>query len=592
MVKTRNEKLLASQEEFIEQLTEDKARLQKTVEAALLENKALKARISELEGATASSNTPAALPVKPLLQTSAGKAVIWLPKTIKELNAAKAPALVVNTHNMFHRGYHITDEQQYSVDLAKTGGDLKIEAGAGSGKTSALAAISAEFARKRGLYIAFNKAIVTDAQKVFNHSTQCRTGHSLAFREIGHRYANNDRLKSRLTSEAVIRALSLTNYHDLSAWTVATLLINWVARFCQGGDAAIGVKNVPWDYMKLLTREGDKAKAYEIGKIYAMELKPHVTKLWELLSDPDGTLPITHDIYLKVWALTNPRLPYDFILFDEAQDANGVMMTLVHQQNLQKIWVGDRRQQIYSWRGAVNAMDEIQTDHVSSLTRSFRYGQPIAEMANVVLRNFLEEKNFSIVGSPSVQSTIGVYKNPKAILCRTNRTAISELMKALSDGLRVHMAGGVSDLILEVESAEALMQGRRPRSPALQVFKTWNQLVEYSETEAGADLAPLVKILDQWSPRVLLEALRKTEPVQELEADVVIATVHKTKGREFDTVRLTGDFAFPSTPTLESKMPFSPEEGRLLYVGLTRAKFGLDITDCLAAQVALEGIAA
>ncbi len=509
-----------------------------------------------------------------------------VPMGIKSLNRAKAPDLIVNTSNMFHGGYHLTDEQQHSINLADTGNCLKIEAGAGSGKTSDLSAISAHFSRRRGLYIAFNKDIVADAKLTFHHKTQCRTSHSLAYQNVGYQYS--ERLRSRLTSDMVVKALGLKGYRSLSAWTVASLLLSWVARFCQSEDSRIGLKNVPWDFLKLLTKEGDRKVAYEVGKVYAQELKPYAVNLWELLSDVNGQLPITHDVYLKIWALSNPRLPYDFILFDEAQDTSGVMMKLVNDQNAQKIWVGDRRQQIYAWRGAVNAMDKIKTTNTCTLTRSFRYGQPIAEMANIVLRNFLNEHSFAMVGSPNVDSVIKYEPNPTAFLCRTNRSAVSEMMKALGQGKRVHMTGGVGDLISDIENAEALKNNQRPRSPAFQVFDSWYDLVEYSESEVGADLAPLVKMLDQWTGQKLLNALRKIENVRQENADLVISTVHKAKGREFDRVKLADDFPFPSTDREKCKMPFSPEEANLFYVAITRAKHVLDISECTAAQVAME----
>jgi cyanophycinase-like exopeptidase len=75
--------------------------------------------------------------------------------------------------------------------------------------------------------------------------------------------------------------------------------------------------------------------------------------------DPRGTCPITHDVYLKLWSLERPKISSDFLLFDEAQDANPVMLDLVMGQDAQKILVGDRYQQIYSWRGAVNAMQSV-----------------------------------------------------------------------------------------------------------------------------------------------------------------------------------------------------------------------------------------
>ena len=43
----------------------------------------------------------------------------------------------------------------------------------------------------------------------------------------------------------------------------------------------------------------------------------------------------------------------------------------------------------YSWRGAVNAMQVLDTDHACQISQSFRFGQPIADVANAVLNNQL-----------------------------------------------------------------------------------------------------------------------------------------------------------------------------------------------------------
>ena len=48
------------------------------------------------------------------------------------------------------------------------------------------------------------------------------------------------------------------------------------------------------------------------------------------------------------------------------------------------IYVGDKYQQIYEWRGAVNAMEQIATNHSTYLTTSFRFGQVIATTASTV----------------------------------------------------------------------------------------------------------------------------------------------------------------------------------------------------------------
>ena len=54
---------------------------------------------------------------------------------------------------------------------------------------------------------------------------------------------------------------------------------------------------------------------------------------------------------------------------------------------------------------------------------------------------------------------------------------------------------------------------------------------------------------------------------------MVISTAHKSKGREWDRVRIAADFKAPE----EGKTP-SRAELMLLYVAVTRAKVALDRT--------------
>ena len=74
-------------------------------------------------------------------------------------------------------------------------------------------------------------------------------------------------------------------------------------------------------------------------------------------------------------------------------------------QQCAKILVGDPNQQIYSFRGAQNAMEDVQ-QHLQQgqvirtfhLTQSFRFGPEIAYVANLILEFFKEEKTKNIVG--------------------------------------------------------------------------------------------------------------------------------------------------------------------------------------------------
>jgi hypothetical protein len=74
-----------------------------------------------------------------------------------------------------------TEEQQQAIECFRKGGSLKINAYAGTGKTSTLELLS-HSTPKSGQYIAFNRDIVRDAKEKFPSSVNCSTTHGLAFK--------------------------------------------------------------------------------------------------------------------------------------------------------------------------------------------------------------------------------------------------------------------------------------------------------------------------------------------------------------------------------------------------------------------------
>ncbi len=76
-----------------------------------------------------------------------------------------------------------TDEQAAAADRFQAGDHLALQAGAGTGKTTTLALL-AHGTRRRGRYLAYNRAIAHGAATV-----TCKTAHALAFAATGHRYA-------------------------------------------------------------------------------------------------------------------------------------------------------------------------------------------------------------------------------------------------------------------------------------------------------------------------------------------------------------------------------------------------------------------
>jgi len=100
-----------------------------------------------------------------------------------------------------------TDEQAAIIDACTQGVNVVVLAGAGSGKTATLV-MAAEAMRGRGLYVAYNKAIATEAKAKFPDSVTCATAHSLAYRAVGFRYRH--RLNGpRVTAQQAAKTLEI-----------------------------------------------------------------------------------------------------------------------------------------------------------------------------------------------------------------------------------------------------------------------------------------------------------------------------------------------------------------------------------------------
>lgn len=462
--------------------------------------------------------------------------------------------------------FKLTDEQAYAVEMARAGDPLKIEAFAGTGKTSTLKAIGEALDDKRCLYLAFNRAIADEAAKKFPRNVECRTSHSLAYREFGAKY--KARLNQKLNGDALAQHLGILEFHGIRPKTLCSLALDTIRIFCQGNSDRISSFHVPSQELAVIGLTNDSeavsARVVQIAQ-----------KTWEEMLKPRGHLPVTHDFYLKLWAMSSPVLHADVIMLDEAQDANslllGLLLKTVDQGKSQVIFVGDRYQQIYSWRGAINAMQRFQAGKVARLTQSFRFGDAVADVANEVLTKILGSEH-QIRGNPARVSRLLDEEKPNAILCRTNAECIRQVMRSLDAGLKVHLQGGTTEFKATIRGIADLQNGRTPHLQSLSLFTSYEQLVEFSKSDLGKDLQSALRLVHEHGVEKLLEVIESIERNSSLSADVVVSTGHKAKGCEWDKVRLGNDFRSPNDKN------YVDEDGNLLYVAVTRAIDTLDIT--------------
>ena len=468
-----------------------------------------------------------------------------------------------------------TYEQAIAIDNARLGQSFKVIAYAGTGKTTTLQMISDAMPERRGMYLAFNKAIASEAQNKFHSNVNCRTFHSLAFRSVPRGVTDKLRLPrlspSFLAKEYRLEPITLRRLmggryekYVLMPSRLASLVANAVSYFCSTSSQYPAPRHI----------QAPSWLHQDDIEVLQKHLYPAVERRWLESIDQNHQAGIGHDIYLKLWALSEPNIPADYVLFDEAQDADPLMLgILLRQKSTQVIYVGDAHQQMYAWRGAVNAMQQMPL-HESRLTTSFRFGEEIADVANCLLGALNE--TVPLLGNPNVKSKVVNKPHTKmrdAILCRTNARAMELLLAGLVSGDKVALQADHQKLSRFVDAASLLKQGKRIVDvPELAWFNSWHDVHEYCETNDGSDIKPLVKLVDDHGTEPLKKALAKITPIEQ--ADYVISTAHKAKGLEWNRVHIEDDYQFKING-LEHKI--TDEELRLLYVACTRAKVSLNI---------------
>lgn len=460
-----------------------------------------------------------------------------------------------------------TDEQQAIIDAFGTGEDIRVQAAAGAGKTSTLLMLAKANPEQDCLYVAYNKAIQTDMQSRALFNTTPVTSHSLAFRAVGRDYKlrlNGPRLNSTQTASLLgIRPFRVSEERPLLNPFVITGLVNETIRnFTYSSSSEITDVHVP------------QVTGYTETDMLALrdQIVPYARKAWVDLRRTDGKLYFSHDTYLKLWALSDPKLEGDVLFLDEAQDANACLVGIVERQShMQRVVVGDSSQQLYAWRGAMDALKTLPGRELP-LSQSFRFGEPIADEANMWLDELqapLRVKGFDQIDSHVTRDLPGA----KAVLCRTNMGCMGEGMTYLNAGKSVAMVGGTQQIDKLAKACLDLQENGSTIHPELIAFDSWDAVVEYSEEAQGSDLKPMVGLINRYGAKGVLYATRRF--VDESRADVIVSTAHKAKGREWTGVRIGEDFH--QEPDEDGEIVISRADAMLAYVSVTRAREDLGV---------------
>ena len=436
----------------------------------------------------------------------------------------------------------LTTEQTQILQAVLNGEPLiKVVAFAGTGKTTLLYEIAKNIKGKK-LYLAFNKAIQLEANEKFqNTNTLVKTTHSLAYNFIVNRYGYN--LKKNYSTMEISQIYSV-DYN--TAYTAKIIFEN----FCNSASSGFSISDEDSIEKKLAKRMFDDMENKKIS--------------------------ITHSFYLKKFQLdlihNKLYLPtYDMLLLDEAQDTNDVTLSIFYSiPAKQKIIVGDRHQQIYSFRGSINAINKIKAK-IFYLTHSFRFNEKIAYKATNFLEIFKNEKqSLKGLGNKSTIST-------KAIISRTNAELILQMKYLIEDKKHFKTIRNPDDIFglalnlsklsnnQEVDDEYKYLNSFKREYKFMR--KKYDDILDFISEHIEEDIEFLTAI--KVARMDNLENIYKIAKENFLkDSNLYLTTAHTSKGLEFDEVIVCDDFPCYTSIAkwlIDNNITKKPKEGYLEY---------------------------
>jgi DNA helicase II / ATP-dependent DNA helicase PcrA len=284
-------------------------------------------------------------------------------------------------------------------------------------------------------------------------------------------------------------------------------------------------------------------------------------------------------------------LTHEWVLVDEAQDTNPMRRAMAHKLLAREgrlVAVGDRFQSIFGFSGADNdSLDTIAAEFKAvrlPLTVSYRCPVAIVEHARHVVNHIEAHEGApkGNVGTASYEEMFRLARPGDAVLCRFNKYLVDACFKFIRAGVAARIEGrSIGEGLLKLAS-----RFKVKTLDALERKVDEYRAREVRRLEAADKGEKADRVVDQCDTlqalisRAMERSMQSVDDlramIDEMFADeskdcVVLCSVHKSKGLEWNTVFLLGRNELMPSCRARTEDQVAQEDN-LIYVAITRAK--------------------
>lgn len=475
------------------------------------------------------------------------------------------------------------------------GGNLNVVAVAGAGKTTTL--IEAMLRMKGSVaFAAYNKAIAAEITSRLNERGSTHTAKTFHAFGLGAwsrvcRPKIDDK-KVYTIIDALSKIASPAQQGALEALTPFLKKAVSLAKQTGAGFLYPIDDTTTWygiAHHHELEDEIPEGFTLEQGVEYAISVLRESLKLDKEVIDFDDMIlaPLVHNA---------PATKYDWVLIDEAQDTNPARRALAKKMlkaGGRLVAVGDPRQAIYGFTGAdADAMDIIAREFNSKempLTVTYRCPKAVVAVAQEWVSH-IQAHPSAPEGKHSAMRIEEFRKQVKTldlsrdvVLCRNTRPLVELAYSLIRQGIACNVEGrdigrGLLALIKRVKSRtlESLLEKLEEYGEAQ--VQTLMAKGQEMAAEALQDKVETIRVIASQLPlnatvndltQKINTMFTDTEPGRQNR--LILSTIHKSKGREWNRVWWLGRDRYQPSPFARQAWQFGQEEN-LMYVAATRSK--------------------
>jgi superfamily I DNA/RNA helicase len=472
---------------------------------------------------------------------------------------------------------------------------LIINAVAGSGKTVTIVG-STEFTDPNLQigFVAFNKSIATELQQRVPKHVKAGTCHSFWFGAL-RKYmgGGNIRVEARKTWQVIDAELGDREIEIYGAF------VSKMVGLGKGHGIGYLVPNTPGSWADLADHhnvwleheEANEMRAYELC-MKILERSNHVAKVQKIV-DFDDMLYLSLIWNVRCWQ-------YDMLYVDEAQDTNAVQVALFKRMlrpGGRLIAVGDPYQAIYGFRGAdAQAMERIREEFGCKelpLSVSYRCAKAVVKAAQEYVSHLewwekSPEGRVDHLGALPItdmelkdREPVAALTGQDAILCRVTAPLVEQAYALIRQRVACRILGrdigvGLVNLVkkMNAKGIDRLIE-KLNNYMGREVAKLTSKGKEDKAQAVSDKVETLMVIINNLgeNERTIPKLVQNIESLftDNNKGMLTLATVHKSKGLEWDRVFILGaDEYMPSKWARKEWMKV--QEYNLIYVAYTRAK--------------------